>query len=63
MFECGHQFLWQDSSAFPESVRFLVESGKGAGAVEWPIRHAFGNDCYLLKLADGLCVENDRKPF
>jgi 3-oxoadipate enol-lactonase len=25
MFEGGHQFLWQDSSAFPEIVRFLAE--------------------------------------
>jgi hypothetical protein len=25
MFESGHQFLWQDSSAFPEIVRFLAE--------------------------------------
>jgi 3-oxoadipate enol-lactonase len=24
MFEGGHQFLWQDSSAFPEIVRFLA---------------------------------------
>ena len=24
-FEGGHQFLWQDSSAFPEIVRFLAE--------------------------------------
>jgi 3-oxoadipate enol-lactonase len=25
MFEGGHQFLWQDSSAFPEIVRFFAE--------------------------------------
>jgi 3-oxoadipate enol-lactonase len=25
MFEGGHQFLWQDSAAFPEIVRFLTE--------------------------------------
>ena len=25
MFEGGHQFLWQDSSAFAEIVRFLAE--------------------------------------
>jgi 3-oxoadipate enol-lactonase len=25
MFQSGHQFLWQDSSAFPEIVRFLAE--------------------------------------
>jgi 3-oxoadipate enol-lactonase len=25
MFQGGHQFLWQDSSAFPEIIRFLEE--------------------------------------
>jgi len=25
MFEGGHYFLWQDSSAFSEIVRFLAE--------------------------------------
>ena len=35
MFEGGHQFLWQDSSAFPEIVRFFAENGENrAGGVE-----------------------------
>jgi hypothetical protein len=35
MFEGGHQFLWQDMSAFPEIVRFLQKNEEnGAGGVE-----------------------------
>ena len=40
MFEGGHQFLWQDSSAFPEIVRFLRNEVNGAGGPECPIGRA-----------------------